>query len=146
MWSRRNTDGDAQRRPAFQRPSQSLGSLITQAIDQFKELLRSEVELAKLKAGEAGKKFAGGIAFVSVAGLAALALFWWLFHSIELAFALILPEWAAALVTAGILLLLVIICGAIGALLFKKAKNDVPDVKAALQEDVQILKEGLGNE
>lgn len=129
-----------------QRPTRSLGSLMSSATSQFTSILKAEAELAKLKMKQAQKSLAGGAVLVALAALFGLALFWWLFHSIELAFALIVPAWAAALITAGILLLLLVICLVIAVLLFKDGQRKMPEVKEGVTKDFDILKEGLSDE
>lgn len=122
----------------------TIGSLIGLAIDQIKTLLTAQVELVKLKATRAAKKFGVGAGFLFVGLFLCLYLVNWIFRSIEMAFLLIVPPWAAALITTGIILLLIIILVAIGAGLISKGSKDIPDVPGEVQADVDAVKEGLG--
>ena len=146
MWLKRNAGGETSDEEVFERPDRDLGTLIAEAIEQVKSVAKSQVELTKIKIKQAFTKFAVAAGFFSVAILAALALFWWLFHSIELAFALIVPPWAAALITAGILLVLVVTFVFIGVMYVKRGQQQLPDVNAAVQEDVETIKEGFIHE
>lgn len=122
---------------------QSLPALVKVVIAQFKNLLQAEVALLKAKATQFGKTFAAAIAFFAVAIFMAIYLLWWLFHSVELAFALIVPEWAAALITSGILLVLIIICGLVGVAFAKNSRREVPAVAETVETDTKVVKEGL---
>lgn len=119
-------------------------TLISHAVDQFKKLLRSEIALTKAKFKKAAKKMAAGAVLLVVAGVFALYLLGWLLRSIEFAFALLVPQWAAALITSGILLVIVLILVSIGLASLKRGSDDIPDVGAQIQTDVDIIKEGLG--
>lgn len=57
-----------------------------------------------------------------VAGVLALYMLGFLFTSIALAFSLLVPEWAGYLITAGILLLIIIVLALIGMSSLKKQK------------------------
>lgn len=119
-------------------------TLVSQVIDQFKKLVRSEIALTKTKLKKAAAQMAVGVALLVVAAVLALYMLGWLLHGVELAFALLVPVWAAALITAGILLvvILVLVSVALGAL--KRGKEHVPDVNEQVQTDINIIKEGLG--
>lgn len=122
----------------------SIGNLVGLAIDQGKTLVSTQIELVKVKAIRAGKKFGAGAALAAVAGILLFYLLFWLLRTVELAFALIVPAWAAALITAGILLLLIVILVLVGVLLINKGSKDVPDVSGEFEADVTAVKEGLG--
>ncbi len=126
-------------------PPEKVGivSLVGLAVDQGKTLLTTQVELLKLKAGQAAKKFGAGAGFAIVALILVFYLIFWIFRTVEMLFLLIVPAWAAALITAGILLLLIILLLSIAGLLIKKATKDVPDVPEQIQSDVDAVKEGF---
>lgn len=123
--------------------NQSLFTLISQLVNQFQQLIRDEIALAKLKLSQAMQKMGAGIALLAVAGLFSLLLLFWIFHAIEAALLLAVPAWAAALITAGILLILIVIFLLGGIMLIKKGSEDMPDVGAGIKADVEVLKEGL---
>ncbi len=130
---------------AFDQDPQRVGiaSLVGLALDQGRTLISAQIELIKLKVGEAGRKFGAG-AVLAIAGLILLFYFLsWIFRSVELAFALIVPAWAAALITAGIILVLIIILVAVGLLLINRGSKEASDVPAQLQTDMETVKEGI---
>ena len=122
----------------------SISGLIGLAIDQIKTLITAQVELVKLKATRAFKKFGAGAIFFILALFLMIYLVFWIFHSVELAFALLVPQWAASLITLGIILLIIIIFAAIGGMLVSRGNKEMPDVPAEVQADVDAVKEGLG--
>ncbi|MFT0761845.1 phage holin family protein [Scrofimicrobium sp. R131] len=122
----------------------SLFGLVSLAFDQAKTLLTTQIELAKLKVTKAAKKFGAG-AGLAVVGLILLFYFiFWFFRTIEMLFLLIVPAWAASLITLGIILLLMILLISVGALLINRGTKDVPDVGGEIQANVDAVKEGLG--
>lgn len=129
--------------PAQKRPA-SMGELFATLSSQVTTLVNGEIELNKVKARNFIKKAGAGGALLAAAALFALYLLGWVFHSIELAIAVALPAWAASLITAGILLLIVVILAAVGAALLNKSKTSVPDPKAGISESIDALKKGLG--
>lgn len=142
-----STGGRAERASAWsaepKRPA-SMGELFSSLSTQVTTLVNGEIELNKLKARNFAKKFGTGGALLALAAVFALYLLGWVFRTIELAIALALPAWAASLITAAILLLIVAVLGGVGAALVKKSQADVPDPKAGLTRDIDALKKGLG--
>ena len=59
------------------------------------------------------------------------------------AFANIVPWWAAFLIVAGILLLIVLILIGAGVLALKASKKYVVDPKGAITQDIDAIKKGL---
>lgn len=124
-------------------PHPSLANLVNDAVEEGKSLLMAQLEAAKIKSTEAVKSAGGGIVLLVAAALFALNLLWWTFHTVELAIAEAVAPWLASLITWGILLVLIIIFGAVGGLLLKKAKETAPSPAALLKTDVETVKEGL---
>lgn len=124
-------------------PHPSVAELVGTALEEGKTLLLAQLEVAKIKGTEAVKSAGVGIALLVAAALFALNLLWWTFHTVELAIAQAVAPWLASLITWGILLVLIIIFGAVGGLLLKKAKEDAPNPAALLKTDVETVKEGL---
>ncbi len=118
----------------------SIAVLIEAAVQEGKDYFQAQVELLKLKAKRAGSQAAGAVAMFVAAIIFALMMLWWTFHTGEVALALVLPAWAASLIIWGILLLLVIVFGAIGAILALGAKKDAPNPKEVVQEDIETIK------
>lgn len=128
------------RAPKPPQPHPSIPTLITEAVEDGKRYFEAQLEIFKLKAMRAAKQASGSIVMLLGAVLFALLLLGWIFHSGEVALRLVVPDWAAALIVSGILLLLVIIFGAVGAILALGAKNDAPDPKAMVEDDIETLK------
>ncbi|WP_115728009.1 phage holin family protein [Actinomyces culturomici] len=131
---------------AFDEPKRpaTMGELFATLSSQVTTLVNGEIELNKVKAKNFFKKAGVGGALLAVAGVLALYLVGWVFHTIEVAIAAALPAWAAALITTGILLLIVAILAAVGAALLKKSQAHKPDPKEGLTRDINALKKGLG--
>lgn len=125
------------------RPNTTIGELFGELSNQISTLIRSEIELTKVKATGLAKKAGMGGGILAAAGVFALYLLGWIFHSIEEAFDLIMPPWAAALTVAGILLLIVIILAAVGALLLKKGMAEKPDPTTNMKLNIDAVKRGI---
>ncbi|MDO5050073.1 MAG: phage holin family protein [Actinomycetaceae bacterium] len=126
------------------RPNTSIGELFGELSNQISTLIRGEIELTKVKATALAKKAGAGGGMLAVAGVFALYLLGWVFHTIELALATSMADWAASLITAGILLLIVIILAAVGAILLKKGMKDKPEPQVNMKLNVAAAKKGLG--
>ena len=130
-------------RPTPPAPHASIPVLIENAVQEVKSYFESQLEVLKLKAKRTASQAAASIVMIVAAVLFALLLLWWTFHTAEVALALVVPAWAAALIVWGILLLLVIIFAAIGAIMALGAKNDAPNPKEMVEDDIQTLKSDL---
>jgi hypothetical protein len=118
-----------------------LPELTRDAAAQLKKLLSAELALfkaemaAKAKAAGIGVGlFVGALVFVffALGVLVAAAVF---------GFALIVPGWLAALIVAGILIVLAIILALIGRSMLKRGMPPVPDdLGSELKADVRTLK------
>ena len=124
-------------------PHPSVQDLVKQLIEDGKSYLLAQAEVAKIKGTEAAKAFSGGAILLVMAALFALNLLWWTFHTVEMALLEAVAPWLASLITWGILLVLIIIFGAVGGLLLKKAKEEAPNPAAILKADAEAVKEGL---
>jgi len=110
----------------------------------LRELVRLEVELAKSELASKAKHAALGAGLLVVALLGAFMLIATLVTAAVLAFALVVPGWAAALVVAGLLLLVTGACVAIGIQSLRAAVPPLP--KQAIQsskENIEWLKARL---
>ena len=107
----------------------------------LRELVRLEVELAKSELASKAKHAALGAGLLVVALLGAFMLIATLVTAAVLAFALVVPGWAAALVVAGLLVLITGACVAIGIAALRSAVPPLP--KQAIQsskENIEWLK------
>jgi uncharacterized membrane protein YqjE len=110
----------------------------------LRELVRLEIALAKSELASKGKHAAIGVGLLLVALLTVFLLIATLVTAAVLAFALVVPGWAAALVVAGLLLLVTGACVVIGIQSLRAAVPPLP--KQAIQsskENVEWLKARL---
>ena len=122
-----------------------LGDLISEVPGQITGLLKAEI--ANLKSEVTGKvKGIGfGAVLLIVAAVFALYMLGWLFAAVFHAWQLLFPEWAAALLTAACLLVVIAILVIPGALLVKKNVNfgQMRSVDS-IKDDVNMV-QGLGH-
>ncbi len=121
----------------------SLPGLFNSAVEELKSYGQTQIELFKMRATRALKQASGAIVMLVLAVIFALFMLGWAFHTGEVALRLAVPDWAAALIMFGIILLLTIIFAAVGIILALGAKADAPDPKAMVQEDIETLKSDL---
>lgn len=126
------------------RPNTSIGELFGELSNQISALIRGEIELTKVKAASLAKKVGVGAGLLAGAGVFALYLLGWIFHTIEVALRGAMPAWGAALTVTGIILLIVLILAGIGALSVKKGMKDKPDPKVNMKLNVEAMKKGIG--
>ena len=110
----------------------------------LRELVRLEIALAKSELASKGKHAAIGVGLLLVALLTVFLLIATLVTAAVLAFALVIPGWAAALVVAGLLLLVTGACVVIGIQALRSAVPPLP--KQAIQsskENIEWLKARL---
>ena len=110
----------------------------------LRELVRLEIALAKSELASKGKHAAIGVGLLLVALLTVFLLIATLVTAAVLAFALVVPGWAAALVVAGLLLLVTGACVVIGIQALRSAVPPLP--KQAIQsskENIEWLKARL---
>lgn len=121
----------------------TIGELIAALSEQISSLVRDEIQLAQenLKA-KIAKIGIGGVLLIGAALLALFVLTFLLLAGVA-GFAEVMPWWAAFLVMAGILLLVVIVLAGIGALLVKQSQKHRVDPKGGLEQDVAAFKKGL---
>lgn len=128
------------------RSTPSIGELFANLSTQITSLVRGEIELTKAKATAYVTKMGMGIGLFVGAALFALYLLGWIFHTIELALAVALPAWAASLIVAGILLVIVLVLALLGKAALGKAKDSTPDPKSGVNASIDAVKKGLNND
>lgn len=125
------------------RPNTSIGELFGELSNQISALIRGEIELTKVKAIAVAKKSGTGAGILAAAGVFALYLLGWIFHTIEEGIATALPQWAAALIVCGILLVIVAILALVGMSLLKKGMRDKPAPQVNMKLNVAAVKKGM---
>ncbi|MFT4029864.1 MAG: phage holin family protein [Protaetiibacter sp.] len=119
----------------------SLIELLTSLPDEVQELVQREIELVKTELVEKLRSLGKGAGLLLGAALALL-----LFVGVLLALAIIglgyvMPDWAAALVVAGVVLLVAVILGLVGYRILRGGIPPVPtEAIASIQRDVLAIK------
>lgn len=121
---------------------QSIAELVRQAAEQTATLSRQELRLAQLELTEKGKAAGVGAGLLGGAGIFALLAFAAALSALGAAFALVLPVWAAALVIAGVLVVLSGFTALVGRTRMKRGTPPTPDLAVHnVQRDVETIKE-----
>ena len=129
--------------PAAARQAATIGELLTSITTGVSTLIRGEIELTKTKALTFVSLIKVGAIALGIAGFLALYGFGWALHSAELALALVMPAWAAALCVTGGLFLIVAIAAIFGITKLKASREHTPDPQAGFTQDVEAVKKGL---
>lgn len=133
--------GSAAVETASGRPN--LGNLVSKLSDQVQALVKGEIELAKVKVTNMAKRSGVGIALLAVAGVLALYMLGFLFGAVAEALALVVPLWAAKLIVAGILLVLLLILALVGKASLQKGISEKPEPQEGIKEGIAAVKKGL---
>ncbi|MBV7363316.1 phage holin family protein [Actinomycetaceae bacterium TAE3-ERU4] len=121
----------------------SVGELVGLVSKQVSALIRGEISLAKAKAATAGKRFALAIGLFGTVAVMAFYLLERLLRAAEYGIGEFVPMWAACLIVAGILLVIMIILALIGKSAITKATTDTPAPQEGLSKDAKAIKKGL---
>jgi hypothetical protein len=122
----------------------SLVQLISDIPTLVTDLVKGEIELLKAEIIGKLKGLGIGAGLIAVALTFLFIMFIMLIMSATFALALVMPGWAAALVMAGILLLIALVIGLIGYRILKAQLPPVPTTTiASLQSDLNAIK-GIG--
>lgn len=121
------------------RPTESLGALVRGLLEDISTLFRSEIALAKIEirqtaaalGGVAGL-FAGAVLFVLM-GLA------FVFVTLVLLLALVMPAWGATLLVAVVLFVLAFVLALIGRNRMRKTEIAPMEAIRGMKEDVGMI-------
>ncbi|WP_181697139.1 phage holin family protein [Nocardia sp. GTS18] len=124
-------------------PTRSVTELVDDATKQITRLVRDELQLARVEMQDRTKGIARGAGIAGAGGLVAFYGGIALTVAAIFALALVLPEWAAALIVGAAL----VVIGAILALVGKKnvssAAPPVPqEAVHGIKDDIDIIKDG----
>lgn len=123
---------------------QSLFQLVGELPGLIRDLIQAEIASFKAELVARGKSVAVAVVLFIVALFFLFWMFAVLIESAVFAFALIVPAWLAALIVAGILLVIIVILVLIGIASFKRAtKEPEASIKEHIQTDVDVVK-GVG--
>lgn len=118
-----------------------LSVLVRDLVAEVRRLIAAELALFKAEMTAKAKEAGLGVGLLVGALVFAFFALCALVTTAVLAFALIVPAWAAALIVAGILLLLAVIAILIGRASLKKVPPIIPeDTVASIGEDFRALK------
>lgn len=109
----------------------------------FAELVPTEGRLAKAEMGEQVSLAVRGAIWGAVAAILALIALVFVFITVFVALDLAMPQWAAALVTTGIILLFTSFAGLMAKSLFRRLTVVPKKTISSVQEDIQWAKAQL---
>jgi uncharacterized membrane protein YqjE len=125
------------------RPTESFGALVRGLLEDISTLFRSEIALAKIEIrqtvaglGGVAALFAGALLFVLM-GLA------FLFVTLVLLLALVIPAWAATLIVAVVLFALAAGAGLLGRNRLRKTEIAPMEAIRGMKEDVTLIRAEL---
>ena len=125
--------------PRGRRP---IGSVVTSVVDGVRNLVRQEVELAKIEVTEAASAKATGVGLLVASGVMALFGLGFIAAAGSAALDLVLPRWAAHLIVAAVFVLITVILVLIGKSALKQpAKPEL--TQKTLKEDAEWAKQQL---
>lgn len=119
----------------------SLGQLVGRMTETMSTLVRDEIQLAQAQLAEKGKAVRAGAALLAVAGVFGLFGLGWLLHALYLGLDLALPGWAAALIVAGVVLVVAAVAALVGKTML--SKGPTPQPKESIQRDIDAFKAGV---
>lgn len=121
----------------------TVGELLATATTQFSTLVKDEIELVKTQLADKGKKMGMGIGLFVGAALMGFFALCVLIATAIIALDLVLPTWAAALIVAGVLLLIAGVLAMVGKKSLDASNEIQPDVAGNVKQDIDVVKEGL---
>lgn len=131
-----------------QRDSQeaSLGTLLGTLVGDLQDLIRGEISLARQELKEEAQSAAIGAGFMAGAG--ALTLVGVIFVGLTLTYALmrLVPDWAAALIVAGLVLVGALVLFVVGRQRLAQLDPVPRQTLASLKEDTQWVKQQMSSD
>jgi apolipoprotein N-acyltransferase len=121
-----------------------LGASIGDVRDRGKRVAQLTLELAAAELKRKAVQFGAAFGLFGAAALFGFFFLAFLLAAVAAALALVLPVWAALLITAGLLLALIVVCVLIGVGLVRTAKTPAP--AQAVEEaraNVTTFREGI---
>ncbi|TQK42373.1 putative superfamily III holin-X [Streptomyces sp. SLBN-118] len=120
----------------------SMGALVSQVSQQLTQLVRDELRLAQAEMTQKGKRFGLGGGLFGGAGVVTLLALQALAATAIAALALVLPVWAAALITTGVLLAIAAVLAVVGKKQVGQATPPAPEQAIdSVKADVAEIKE-----
>ncbi|MGC0249100.1 phage holin family protein [Pseudactinotalea sp. Z1748] len=132
-------DSHNTRVPSGETPS--VGALLAKVTENISALVRDEIELVQTQLTEKGKAMGLGIGLFVGAGVFGLFMLGWLLTAGMFGLATVMPYWAASLIVAGVLLVVVVILALLGKSALSKAPS--PHTGENIKKDVEAVKQGV---
>ncbi|RQP10669.1 MAG: phage holin family protein [Microbacteriaceae bacterium] len=128
-------------RPGAAPRKRSLIELLTSLPEQIQELVRREIELVKTEIVEKLKALGVGVGLLLAAVVTLLFFIGVLLTLAIIGLSYVMPDWAAALVVAGVLLIVAVILGLVGYRVLKGGIPPVPtEAIASIKKDILAIK------
>lgn len=122
----------------------SIGELVGQVSDQFARLIRAEISSYKTELKQKATRSGLGGGLLVAAGVLAFYLLTLLFGAAVAGFAVIVPIWAAFLIVAGILAIVIVILALVGKRELEQNKVPLPtEAVARIKNDLSSVKEDI---
>ncbi len=118
----------------------STGQLLTRAMDQTSELVRSEVALAKAEIQQTVRSVGLGAGFFGTAGVVALYGAGCLVAAAILALSLVLAPWLSAVLVGAVLFVVAAVAALLGRKKVSDATPPMESTKVNVQRDVDTVK------
>jgi uncharacterized membrane protein YqjE len=129
-------------RPVQDRDERSTGELVQRLSEQMSRLVREELRLAQLELAQKGKRAGIGAGLFGGGGLLAAYGVGALIAGLTLLLALVLPDWAAALIAGGALLAMAGVLALLGRGQVRGATPPLPrQTLDSVKADVDEVKE-----
>lgn len=119
----------------------SLVELITTLPEQVQELVKREIDLVKTEIVEKLKALGAGAGLLLAAVITLMFFIGVLLTLAIIGLSYVLPAWAAALIVAGVLLIIAVVLGLVGYRVLKTGIPPVPtEAIASIQKDILAIK------
>jgi hypothetical protein len=128
--------------PTHAGESKGLGAAAKAVSERVSTIVRLEIQLALAELKEKAAALGVGIGLLAGAAIFALFMLGFALASLAAGFATFLPMWAALLIVAGILLVVVATLGFLGITIVKKGTPPVPQQAI---EEAKLTTEALKN-
>jgi uncharacterized membrane protein YqjE len=138
---RSDTAGTTGSSTAERRPS--IAEVVRAIAADLSLLVRQQIELAKQEMSEAAKARARGVGAFVAAGVLSLFVVGFLGMTLAAALAIVVPNWLANLIVAGLFLLIAIVAVLLGRTSMKTPRATAERTKETLKEDVEWAKQQI---
>ena len=127
---------------AMGRPA-SIAEVVRAIAADLSLLVRQQIELAKQEMSEAAMARARGVGAFVAAGVLSLFVVGFLGMTLAAALAIVLPNWLANLIVAGLFLLIAIVAVLLGRASMTTPRATAERTKETLKEDVEWAKQQI---